>query len=63
MWLFLYLWILAIMLQPIKDDLQVSDTAMGFLTGFASAVFYAIAGLPVARLADRWVRRSLIAIS
>ena len=55
--------ILAILLQPIKNDLQVSDTAMGFLTGFVFAVFYAIAGLPLARLADRWVRRSLIAIS
>ena len=55
--------ILAILLQPIKEDLQVSDTAMGFLTGFAFAVFYAIAGLPLARVADRWVRRSLIAIS
>jgi len=53
MWLFLYLWILAILLQPIKDDLQVSDMTRGFLTGFASAVFYAIAGLPLARLADR----------
>ena len=55
--------ILAILLQPIKEDLQVSDTAMGFLTGFAFAVFYAIAGLPLARVADRWVRRSLIALS
>ena len=51
MWLFLYLWILSILLQPIKDDLQVSDTTRGFLTGFA--VFYAIASLPVAQLADR----------
>ena len=33
--------ILSILLQPIKEDLQVSDTAMGFLTGFAFAVFYA----------------------
>ena len=55
--------ILSILLQPIKEDLQVSDTAMGFLTGFAFAVFYAIAGLPLARVADRWVRRSLIALS
>lgn len=55
--------ILAILLQPIKEDLQVSDTAMGFLTGFAFAAFYTFAGLPLARLADRWVRRSLIAIS
>ena len=55
--------ILSILLQPIKEDLQVSDTAMGFLTGFAFAIFYAIAGLPLARVADRWVRRSLIALS
>lgn len=55
--------ILAILLEPIKKDLQVSDTALGFLTGFAFAVFYTFAGLPLARIADRWVRRSLIAIS
>lgn len=55
--------LLAILLQPIKDDLKISDTALGFLTGFAFAVFYTFAGLPLARLADRWVRVSLIAIS
>src|SRR5215475_14610838 len=55
--------ILAILLQPIKEDLKVSDTALGFLTGFAFAVFYTFTGLPLARLADRWVRRSLIAMS
>jgi MFS family permease len=55
--------LLAILLQPIKEDLKISDTALGFLTGFAFAVFYTFAGLPLARLADRWVRRSLIAIS
>jgi MFS family permease len=55
--------ILAILLQPIKEDLKISDTALGFLTGFAFAVFYTFAGLPLARLADRWVRRSLIALS
>ena len=55
--------ILAILLQPIKDDLKISDTALGFLTGFAFAAFYTVAGLPLARIADRWVRRSLIAMS
>lgn len=55
--------LLAILLQPIKEDLKISDTALGFLTGFAFAVFYTFAGLPLARLADRWVRGSLIAIS
>ena len=54
--------ILAILLEPIKQDLGVSDTAMGFLTGFAFAVFYTFAGIPIARFADRGVRRSVIAV-
>ena len=54
--------ILAILLDPIKKDLGVSDTAMGFLGGFAFALFYTVAGIPIARIADRWVRRSVIAI-
>ena len=53
--------ILAILLQPIKQDLHASDTAMGFLTGFAFALFYAVAGVPIARLADRRGRSALIA--
>src|SRR5215470_11067307 len=53
--------ILAILLQPIKQDLGASDTAMGFLTGFAFALFYAVAGVPIARLADRRGRSALIA--
>jgi predicted MFS family arabinose efflux permease len=53
--------ILAILLEPIKRDLGVSDTAMGFLTGTAFALFYTFAGIPIARLADRGVRRSVIA--
>ncbi len=54
--------ILSILLQPIKDDLKISDTALGFLTGLAFAIFYTVAGIPLARIADRWSRRSLIAI-
>jgi predicted MFS family arabinose efflux permease len=53
--------ILAILLDPIKQDLGVSDTAMGFLTGFAFAAFYTVAGIPIARLADRGSRRTVIA--
>ena len=53
--------ILAILLEQIKRDLQVSDTAMGFLGGFAFALFYAFAGLPIARLADRGSRRTIMA--
>jgi predicted MFS family arabinose efflux permease len=54
--------ILSILLDPIKQDLGASDTQMGFLTGFAFALFYTFAGIPIARLADRGVRRSIIAM-
>ncbi len=54
--------VLAILLEPIKKDLGVSDTAMGFLTGFAFALFYTVAGIPIARWADRGSRRTIIAL-
>jgi predicted MFS family arabinose efflux permease len=54
--------ILSILLDPIKKYLGASDTQMGFLTGFAFAVFYTFAGIPIARLADKGVRRSIIAV-
>jgi len=53
--------ILAILLEPIKADLHVSDTAMGLLSGIAFAAFYVTAGFPLARAADRGNRRTLIA--
>lgn len=54
--------ILSILLEPIKKDLGASDTAMGLLTGFAFAVFYTFAGIPIARLADRGSRRVVMAV-
>lgn len=54
--------IISILLEPIRTDLGVDDTAMGFLTGTAFAIFYATLGIPIARWADLWVRRSIIAI-
>lgn len=54
--------VLAILLEAIKKDLGASDTAMGFLSGFAFAVFYTVAGIPIARWADRGSRRSVIAL-
>ena len=53
--------ILSILLEPVKTDLGLSDTAMGMLTGFAFAMFYATLGIPIARFADRTNRRNLIA--
>ncbi len=53
--------LLAILVEPIKTEFGVSDTAMGFLYGFAFALFYATLAIPVAALADRSVRRNILA--
>jgi len=54
--------VLSVLLEPIKQDLGVSDTAMGLLTGLAFALFYTTAGVPIARLADAGTRRSVIVV-
>jgi len=54
--------ILSILAEDIKADLGLSDGDLGFLYGSAFAVFYAIFGIPLARLADSWQRKKLIAI-
>jgi MFS family permease len=52
--------VLNVLVEPIKAEFGLSDTQIGFLTGPAFAVVYAIAGIPIARWADRGVRRSII---
>ncbi len=54
--------ILSILAQDIKADLGISDAEMGFLYGTVFAVFYAVFGIPLARFADVWNRRSLISL-
>jgi len=54
--------ILGMLVTPIKAEFGVSDTAIGFLTGPSFALFYALAGIPIARWADRGVRRSIISL-
>lgn len=45
--------LIILLLQPIKEDLQLSDTQIGFVTGIAFGLFYAVLGVPIARWADR----------
>ncbi len=54
--------VLAAVAQPVKEELGLSDTQLGLLTGLAFAVTYVVAGIPLARLADRGSRRKLIAV-
>ena len=54
--------ILSILAESIKADLGVTDAQMGFLYGTVFAVFYAVFGIPLARFADVWVRRSVISV-
>ena len=52
--------ILALLVAPLKAQLHVSDVQLGLLFGPAFAIFYALLGLPIARLADRGDRKRLV---
>lgn len=54
--------ILAILMQPIKEEMQLSDTELGFLGGIAFAIFYSTLGLPIARLADKYSRVKILSV-
>jgi len=55
--------LMMLLLQPIKSDLQLSDTQLGFLTGIAFGLFYAVLGVPIARWADRGNRVTIACLS
>lgn len=52
--------ILSILAVDIKADLNLTDKDLGFLAGAAFAVFYALFGIPLGRLADNWNRKKLL---
>lgn len=54
--------ILTLLVGPIQHSLGVSDTLMGMLHGFTFAAFYAVVGMPIARLIDHGNRRVVIAV-
>lgn len=55
--------ILVILQESIKQELLLSDTQLGLLSGLSFALFYVILGIPIARLADRGNRRNVVAIA
>lgn len=55
--------LVSILAEPIKQDLGLSDTQLGLVTGFMFALFYTTFGVPVAWLADRMRRTTIIAVA
>ncbi len=54
--------VIAVMVEPMKRDLGLSDTQIGLVSGLAFAFLYAVCGLPLARIADRGSRKWLLAL-
>lgn len=52
--------VIALMVEPIKHDLEISDFKFSLLTGLSFSIFYTLFGLPLGWAADRFSRRSLI---
>ena len=52
--------ILVLLIEPIKADLQISDTQVSLLSGLAFAIIYTLSGIPMGRAADSWVRKYVI---
>ena len=49
------------LIGPIKAEFNLGDGMMGLLMGPAFVILYVAAGIPLARLADRWSRTLIIA--
>jgi len=54
--------VLVLLVEPIRADLRISDTQIGLVTGVAFGLAYAICGLPLGRLADRWSRKGVLVL-
>jgi len=54
--------ILSVLVEPIKRDFALSDEQVGLITGFAFMVAHSLFGLPLAWIADRTKRRSVVAL-
>ncbi len=55
--------IFSILIEPIKEEIDLSDTQLGLLGGIAFALFYTFAGIPIARWADVGVRKNIVALA
>lgn len=54
--------VMALLVEPLKQSLSISDTQIGLLQGVAFSLFSAIAGLPLGRLVDRVNRIRMLVV-
>lgn len=52
--------IVSVVLEPIKAEFGISDAGLGLITGLGFAVFYAVVGMPIAVLSDRYSRKAIV---
>jgi MFS family permease len=56
-------YVLSTLLEPIRLELQLTDSGIATLSGTALAIFYVLFGFPLSWLIDRYSRRNIIAVS
>lgn len=54
--------VLAVVIEAVKEEYRLSDTMVGLLLGAPFAVLFAIAGVPIAHLADRHNRKTILIV-
>jgi MFS family permease len=52
--------VMAVLIGPIRQDLNITDFQYSLLHGFAFSMFYIVLGIPIARLADHTNRKWII---
>ena len=55
-------YVISTVLEPIRLELQLTDSGIAFLTGVSLALFYVVLGFPISWLIDRGNRRNIIAV-
>jgi MFS family permease len=53
--------ILSLLVEPLRQDLQINDTQVSLLMGASFALLYSVLGIPVGRLVDHRSRRAIVA--
>jgi predicted MFS family arabinose efflux permease len=56
-------YMMVVMVEPIRQELKLSDTSIALVKDLAIVLVYIIAVIPLARLADRWSKRRIVAIA